>query len=204
MNIIRLLIADIQLGYSNRHFLLKNLSEEQKEKALQFKNEKDQARSLISSYLINSLSSEKLLKKELGKPYFENGPFFNVSHSGKYIVMAISENEVGIDIEENVEKDMSSLIRIFNEAEAKMIKEHADFYYLWCAKESLIKCFCGSIGQIKEVPSLPLNGLKTFKGKDYQSQTLLFDKHIISITNEGKEPFEIKIEKVDRIPYRIK
>ena len=204
MNIIRLLIADIQLGYSNRHFLLKTLSEEQKEKALQFKNEKDQTRSLISSYLINSLSSEKLLKKELGKPYFENGPYFNVSHSGKYIVMAISENEVGVDIEENVEKDMSSLIRIFNEAEAKMIKEHADFYYLWCAKESLIKCFGGSVGQIKEVPSLPLNGLKTFKGKDYQSQTLLFDKHIISITNEGKEPFEIKIEKVDRIPYRIK
>ena len=46
MNIIRLLIADIQLGYSNRHFLLKNLSEEQKEKALNFKSEKDQARSL--------------------------------------------------------------------------------------------------------------------------------------------------------------
>ena len=204
MNIIRLLIADIQLGYSNRHFLLKNLSEEQKEKALNFKSEKDQARSLISSYLINSLSNEKLMKKNMGKPYFENGPFFNVSHSGKYIVMAISENEVGVDIEENVEKDMSSLIRIFNEAEAKMIKEHADFYYLWCSKESLIKCFGGSVGQIKEVPSLPLNGLKTFKGKDYQSQTLLFDKHIISITNEGKEPFEIKIEKVDRIPYKIK
>ena len=203
MNIIRLLIADIQLGYSNRHFLLKNLSEEQKEKAFQFKNDKDQARSLVSSYLINSLSSEKLLKKELGKPYFENGPFFNVSHSGKYIVMAISENEVGVDIEENVEKDMSSLIRIFNEAEAKMIKEHADFYYLWCAKESLIKCIGASINKIKEIPSLPLNGLKTFKGKDYQCQTFIYDKHIISITREGNEPFEIKIEKINKIPFTI-
>ena len=204
MKIIRLLIANIELGFNHRHFLLKNLSEEQKEKALRFKNEKDQARSLISSYLINSLSSEKLLKKGMGKPYFENGPFFNVSHSGKYVIMAISENEVGVDIEENTEKDMSALIRLFNEVEAKMIKEYADFYYLWCAKESLIKCFGGSVSQIKEVPSLPLNGLKTFKGKDYQSQTFLFDKHIISITNEGNEPFEIKIEKVDRIPFKIK
>ena len=204
MNIIRLLIADIQLGYSNRHFLLKNLSEEQKEKALQFKNEKDQARSLISSYLINSLSSEKLLKKELGKPYFENGPYFNVSHSGKYIVMAISENEVGVDIEENVEKDMSSLIRIFNEAEAKMIKEHADFYYLWCAKESLIKCMGSSVSHVKEVPSLPLNGLKTFKGQDYQCQTFIYEKHIISITREGNEEFSVQLEKVDKFPFIIK
>ena len=204
MKIIRLLIADIALGFNHRHFLLKSISEEQKEKALRFKNEKDQARSLISSYLVNSLSSQKLLKKEMGKPYFENGPHFNVSHSGKYVIMAISESEVGVDIEENSDKDMSALIRIFNETEAKMIKEHADFYYLWCAKESLIKCFGGSVSQIKEVPSLPLNGLKTFKGKDYQSQTFLFDKHIISITSEGAEPFEIKIENVDRIPFKIK
>ena len=140
----------------------------------------------------------------MGKPYYENGPYFNVSHSGKYVIMALSENEVGVDIEENNDKDMSALTRIFNESEAKMIKEHADFYYLWCAKESLIKCFGGSVSQIKEIPSLPLNGLKTFKGKDYQSQTFLFDKHIISITNEGLEPFEVKIEKVDRLPFKIK
>lgn len=204
MKIIRLLIVDVSLAFNHWHFLLKSISEEQKEKALKFKNEKDQARSLISSYLVNSLSDQKLLKKEMGKPYFENGPYFNVSHSGKYVIMGISESEVGVDIEENSDKDMSALVRIFNESEAKMIKEHADFYFLWCAKESLIKCFGGSVSQIKEVPSLPLNGLKTFKGKDYQSQTFLFDKHIISITSEGSEPFEVKIEKVDRIPFKIK
>lgn len=204
MKIIRLLIVDVSLAFNHWHFLLKSINEEQKEKALKFKNEKDQARSLISSYLVNSLSDQKLLKREMGKPYFENGPFFNISHSGKYVIMGISESEVGVDIEENSDKDMSALVRIFNESEAKMIKEHADFYFLWCAKESLIKCFGGSVSQIKEVPSLPLNGLKTFKGKDYQSQTFLFDKHIISITSEGSEPFEVKIEKVDRIPFKIK
>ena len=204
MKIIRLLIVDINVGFNHQHFLLKSVNDEQKEKALRFKNEKDQIRSLISSYLINSLSDQKLLKKEMGKPYYENGPYFNVSHSGKYVIMALSENEVGVDIEENNDKDMSALTRIFNESEAKMIKEHADFYYLWCAKESLIKCFGGSVSQIKEIPSLPLNGLKTFKGKDYQSQTFLFDKHIISITNEGLEPFEVQIEKVDRLPFKIK
>jgi 4'-phosphopantetheinyl transferase len=135
----------------------------------------------------------------MGKPYYENGPYFNVSHSGKYVMMAVSSREIGIDIEENIPKDMSLLTKIFNEAEAKMIKEHADFYYLWCAKESLIKCMGSSISHIKEIPSLPFNGVKTYKGKDYQCQTFIFDKHIVSITREGYEKYELKIEKVHKL-----
>ncbi|MBP5574277.1 MAG: 4'-phosphopantetheinyl transferase superfamily protein [Bacilli bacterium] len=203
MEIIKLLIADVNLAKDHQHFLLKNINEEQKEKALRYKNEKDQLRSLLSSYLVNQLSKEEVIKNEYGKPYLVKGPFFNISHSGKYVIMAIADKEVGVDIEENVEKDMSMLLKIFNEAEAKMVKEHADFYYLWCAKESLIKCIGSSISKIKEIPSLPLNGLKTFKGKDYQCQTFIFDKHIISITRMGNEPFEIKMKKVDKIPFII-
>ena len=113
--------------------------------------------------------------------------------------MAVSNKEVGVDIEENVEKNMSALIRIFNEVEAKMIKEHADFYYLWCAKESLIKCMGSSVSHVKEVPSLPLNGLKTFKGVDYQCKTFVYEKHIISITRESKEEFEVKMERINQL-----
>ena len=203
MEIIKLFIADLDLARNHHHFLLKNINEEQKEKMNSYKSEKDQLRSLLSSYMANQVSSDKLLKKENGKPYYENGPFFNISHSGKYVMMAVSSKEIGVDIEENVEKDMSMLIKIFNEAEAKMIKEHADFYYLWCAKESLIKCTGGSISKVKEIPSLPLNGIKTFKGIDYQCQTFIYDKHIVSITRESNEPFEIKIVKIDKLPFTI-
>ena len=201
MEIVKLLIVDINLANQYHHFLLKTLSEDQKERAFRFKNEKDQMRCLLSSYLISQLSKEKLLKNEMGKPYYPNGPYFNISHSGKYVVMAIANQEVGVDIEENIEKNMDILLKIFNEAEAKMIKEHADFYYLWCAKESLIKCMGSSVSKIKEVPSLPLNGLKTFKGVDYQCQTFIYDKHIISLTKMGKEPFEIKIETIKKLPF---
>ena len=203
MEIVKLFILNIDLANSYHHFLLKNISDEQKEKAYRFKNEKDQTRSLISSYLVNQLSKEELKKNEMGKPFYQNGPFFNISHSGKYVIMAVANNEVGVDIEENIEKNMDMLLKIFNEAEAKMIKEHADFYYLWCAKESLIKCMGSSISKVKEVPSLPLNGLKTFKGIDYQCQTFIYDKHIISLTKIGKEPFEIKTEVIKKLPFEI-
>ena len=204
MEIVKLLIADIDLARTNYHFLFKNINDEQKEKVLRYNNKKDQLRSLLSSYLVNQLSNDKIQKNPTGKPYFENGPFFNISHSGKYVLMAIANQEVGVDIEEDIEKNMDILLKIFNEAEAKMIKEHADFYYLWCAKESLIKCMGSSIGKIKEVPSLPLNGLKTFKGIDYQCQTFVYDKHIISLTKQGKDPFEIKTEIIKKIPISIK
>ena len=199
MEIVRLVILDVELAFRHQKTLLSKVNESQKEKALKYKNEIDQIRSLASSYLVNSLSNEPLLFNDMGKPFFENGPYFNISHSGKYIVMAVSDKEVGVDIEENVEKNMSSLIRIFNEAEAKMIKEHADFYYLWCAKESLIKCIGSSISHVKEIPSLPLNGLKTYKGNDYQSKTFVYEKHIVSITRESKEEFEIKMEKINQL-----
>lgn len=204
MQIAKLYVASTDLGLKKKRFLLENVSEGQKEKALRFANEIDQIRSLLSSYLKNLLSREEVLKNEYGKPYFDNGPFFNISHSGKYVLMVVSTSEVGVDIEEIKNKDMSALVRIFNEAEAKMIKEHSDFYYLWCAKESLIKCMGLSVSKIREIPGLPLNGLKTYRGKDYQCKSFIYDKHIVSITREGKEEFEIDTKKVDKLPYIMK
>ncbi len=204
MQIVKLYVASTDLGLKKKRFLLENVSEGQKEKALRFANEIDQIRSLLSSYLKNLLSREELLKNEYGKPYFDNGPFFNISHSGKYVLMVVSTSEIGVDIEEIKNKDMSALVRIFNEAEARMIKEHSDFYYLWCAKESLIKCMGLSVSKVREIPGLPLNGLKTFKGKDYQCKSFIYDKHIVSITREGKEEFEIDTKKVDKLPYIMK
>lgn len=204
MQTVKLYVADTDLGKKHFRFLLENVSVGQKEKALRYANEIDQIRSLLSSYLKNQLSREELLKNENGKPYFANGPYFNISHSGKYVLMAVSTAEIGVDIEEIKNKDMSSLVRIFNEAEAKMIKEHSDFYYLWCAKESLIKCMGLSVSKVREIPGLPLNGLKTYKGKDYQCKSFIYDKHIVSITREGNEEYEIDIKKVNKLPYLMK
>ena len=204
MEIVKLYTVSVDLGIKHKKFLLENVSEGQKEKALRFANEIDQIRSLISSYLKNLLSREELLKTSNGKPYFNNGPYFNISHSGRYILMAVATSEIGVDIEEIKNKDMSAIVRIFNEAEARMIKEHSDFYYLWCAKESLIKCMGATVGKIRDIPGIPLNGLKTYKGKDYQCQSFILDKHIVSITREGKEQYKVEIKKVDKLPYIMK
>ncbi len=49
-----------------------------------------------------------------GKPYFEGAPFhFNLSHSGDYVVCALSDHEVGIDIEKIVPISLKVMRRFF-------------------------------------------------------------------------------------------
>ena len=92
------------------------ISSFRKERADSYYHEDDKLRSVISAFLVKTfVKNEKLTYNQYGKPYVEGGLYFNVSHCANYVVLAISEQEVGIDIEGIKEKDMSSLKRIFND-----------------------------------------------------------------------------------------
>ncbi len=85
-----------------------------------------------------------------GKPYLKtqdcwnNAPlYFNISHSGNYVVCAISGQEVGIDIQEHRELDyMVTAKRFFSMEELSFLEETAHqkrlelFYRLWTRKEA--------------------------------------------------------------------
>ncbi len=83
---------------------------------------------------------------ESGKPYFEDAtwPYFNISHAGGYVALAVSGNELGIDIQDRRgkrETDMAE--RFFSEEEALQVSKDESrdlFYRLWARKEALGKC----------------------------------------------------------------
>lgn len=52
-----------------------------------------------------------------GKPYIPTLPFFNISHSGKYVVCAVSNKEVGVDIERVSRMRIDLSRRILSEGE---------------------------------------------------------------------------------------
>lgn len=56
-------------------------------------------RVLLSNYLDQTPENLKLYYNAHGKPFVKNGIEFNVSHSDDYIIFAISQYSVGIDIE---------------------------------------------------------------------------------------------------------
>lgn len=121
---------------------------------------KDIIRTLIGDLLIRTKIFETLKlrtkyirfnKNEYGKPYLEEYPDFNfnISHSGDYVLCAIDDQPIGIDVEEikHIEcKDVVNRFFTINESEYIYNQEfNLDlnrFYEIWTLKESYIKC-CG-------------------------------------------------------------
>lgn len=87
-----------------------------------------------------------------GKPHITNVSWhYNISHSGEYVALAISNAPVGIDIQHNVPYNKSLVRRFFTAEEAEAYeslishevqpvdaaKQAMDlFYTLWCRKEA--------------------------------------------------------------------
>lgn len=80
-----------------------------------------------------------ILLGEHGKPYME-GVCFNLSHSGDKVMCAISDHEVGCDVEKLKAFDMNIAKRFFCETEFEWIDNQDErFCRLWTLKESFLK-----------------------------------------------------------------
>ena len=84
---------------------------------------------------------------ENGKPYIQAAVpiFYNLSHSGDYVVCALSDREVGIDVQKIGVDKFQLAQRFFHPNEIKNLAhcKPADridlFYSYWTAKESFLK-----------------------------------------------------------------
>ncbi len=89
-----------------------------------------------------------------GKPYVKNIPVhFSISHSGNYVVCAVSENEIGIDIEKIRDIDSRICKRFATEAEADYISSNQNrIFEIWTLKEAYFKCIgTGLTSDIKNI-----------------------------------------------------
>ena len=192
--IVRLLSIDIVK--ENLSLVMSFVDEYRLNKAKRFQHEDDQLKSLGGGYLIQKyLPGFEVIYKDNQKPYIKNGPSFNISHSGKYIVFVMDEDsDIGVDIEQIDERRIDSIKYVLNEQDYAQSKE--ELFQLWTNKESLVKCRGTGIREIKKVPALPLEGLRVFDNQEYYTKSLVFEDYALSICRESDEPFEIKIEEV--------
>ena len=150
---------------------------------------------LMARYLANiklGLKSADILfcSNEFGKPYIRHYPEFNfnISHSGKWVVCALSRLPVGIDIEHMKESNLSIAKRYFTNEEYKIIINSCEetrkemFYRLWTLKESYIKLIGKGL-------SVPLNSFSFYKEGEffklvqnkYKFNSKIMDDYILSI-----------------------
>ncbi|MDR1873701.1 MAG: 4'-phosphopantetheinyl transferase superfamily protein [Synergistaceae bacterium] len=125
-------------------------------KILSFVREKDRLRSLAAGLLLEeALGARKaraVLPGKYGKPSVEGGPHFNLSHSGDYVLLAVDDVPVGIDIERWTERNCAALAAVsFHEDEftedgrafpagpAGLAIEPWLFFDRWTLKESYVK-----------------------------------------------------------------
>lgn len=78
------------------------------------------------------------------KPYLKNEDiFFNISHSGKYVLCTVDSKETGCDIQVNTVFNERIAKRFFAENEYRLLKNSSDkdklFTKLWVMKESILK-----------------------------------------------------------------
>ncbi|MFL9484061.1 4'-phosphopantetheinyl transferase family protein [Chitinophagaceae bacterium LWZ2-11] len=133
------------------------LSDDEHFRSDRYYHEKDKDRFIVSRGNLRILLG-KYLKKEPGEIMFEignnkkprikkmgEGLYYNVSHSGNVILIAIAKGDVGVDVEK-VEpafpyKDV--LTYIFSNEEIEDLNRFAlpreRFYTLWTRKEALLK-----------------------------------------------------------------
>lgn len=134
--------------------LLNFVSEKKKEK-INNSNSPNALHSVIGELLVRMLVTKKtgLSKEEIdffynnfGKPFLKDyGLYFNISHSGDWVVCALDTQPVGIDIEQIRNIDLSLIYRCLSKSEINFIESLDDiykipnFYELWTAKESYVK-----------------------------------------------------------------
>ena len=128
------------------------LPENRKEKADQFIFDKDKKLCSGAYLLLKKMLEEENIEdpiletEENGKPYISNyeNMHFNLSHAGRMVACAISDSEVGIDIEKiDPLIDLKIAQTFFFNSEYQNIKKSDDrvdqFFKYWVLKESYMK-----------------------------------------------------------------
>lgn len=127
------------------------LSEERRRKVEAHLFERGRLLSAAAGYLLScalqerGLGGVKISEGEHGKPYAEGGGFyFNLSHSGDIAVCAVSDGEVGLDVQKIAPVKDGLLTRVCTQSELRYIRSAEEgtecaFCRLWTVKESLIK-----------------------------------------------------------------
>ncbi len=185
---------------------------ERVKKLERIKSEEVRCSSMVAGLLMQygleaaGVSKEELIfeKNADGKPYLKNHPeiFFNLSHSGEYAALAVSDKEIGIDIEKLQIGKRKLAHRFFSEEEYAALDvawSDSAFTRTWTRKESYIK----AVGMGMR---MPLNEFSTVEDKvnDYFLESFFLEgRYWLSVCQKKEppkaEPKEVYLEEIFKL-----
>ena len=178
--------------------LLEQVGPERRKKVIRYLQPDDRKRSLGAGIMIrkilngNGLSESSLKYSENGKPVADH-LHFNISHAGDYVVGVVSDDEVGCDIERNVNAPLEIAEHYFHSTEREYIEAASDpgkaFFTLWTLKESYMKMTGRGMGLPLDSFEIVRKDARFVLGKSPEKpgffRTMEFEDYIFSVCNES-------------------
>ena len=170
------------------------------------------ARDLLFSYMIKKENIDpEIVYNEYGKPYFKNSNlYFNISHSNKKIIIALSDAELGIDIQKvsNYDEERIDKLakRIYNDNDYNYFNndENVTFTQIWTIKEAYLKYL--GYGLIKNLHDIVVeyntNNVYLMNRNASNFYTCYSGDYIVSVVTDKNIPNNNEQLKNNRIFYR--
>ncbi|MGN0621070.1 MAG: 4'-phosphopantetheinyl transferase family protein [Porcipelethomonas sp.] len=157
------------------------LPPERKEKAMRYRFEIDRKLSVISYLLLlyalrenYGINNPQIVYGRYGKPYLKDYPdiYFNISHCPKGCICAVSDREIGVDIQDIRPFSWNIAKRVCCERELKILQNATDkdktFTKIWAMKESYLKMTGNGITDMLFADTTKLtNQIDVFENEDY-------------------------------------
>lgn len=151
------------------------------------------------------------VRNDHGKPYLHPwcGIYVNWSHSGSYVLCAVSDREVGVDLQETVREPKESLVRRVLQPEERAFYERQEkerqkalFYEYWVLKESFLKALGTGFGTSLDRFYVKMEGkapaiVQSVNEKNYHCRLLNFSDpaYKAAVCWEGPDgPDQLEIE----------
>ncbi len=162
-------ITDISEAELHKSFFA--MSKERQKSTLRLQNKQKQKAKIAADRLCRlaisehcGVSPESIIftLNEKGKPYAADlNVFFNVSHSGDMVVCAVSDNEIGIDIEKIRPINLKAAEKFACSNEIEYMEQTQNgFFEIWTLKEAYFKCIGTGLGNDIKTVSFGVNSNK--------------------------------------------
>lgn len=93
----------------------------------------------VESARLQSIAAGRLLS--IAQEEMPQLSHYNISHAGEYVVVALADDSVGVDIECKEDEGFRVTRRMFTDIEKKYVAEDSSrFRDIWTIKESFLKC----------------------------------------------------------------
>lgn len=182
---------------------LDTVDKERRKKILRLPKNTPQKQSLGAGLLIKTFVGDITSYGLGGKPQALETQF-NISHSGRYVVLSVSNEPVGVDIELLQRGRRKIASKFFTLEENIQIDQSYDpdrtFTRLWTLKEAFLKCIGTGIGRNLRKTSINLNGgdirvEQNINNNPYYFKEYNVEGYQLSVCSEDHE-FEEKLTDV--------